>query len=203
MCDSDVCVSRLLSGQENIFGVLVMKKTLTELRGLDSMMFKETALKVDSKQHGVVWAQTVFSLAGFRESVFNHVIRVEDVELKKLLTTAEKERIIALVIRIASSAKVDKGGYKWHHPVYGEGATRNRGEIVGKCLSISIAKKGLLILTGPCSMEPDPMDDKLFIVKQGAKDAHVRKVDIIGFWSNWMETPVKNTKQVNEVFEIK
>ena len=180
-----------------------MKKTLTDWRNLDSMMFKETALKIGSKEHGVVWAQTVFALAGFRESVFNHVIRVEDMNLKKLLTTADKERIIDLVVKIASSTKVDAGGYKWTHPVYGEGATRNRGEIVGKCLSISIAKKGLLILTGECSITPDPMDDKQFIVKQGAKDAAVKRSEIVGFWSNWMQSPVKIPKKINDVFEIK
>lgn len=180
-----------------------MKNTLTKLRGLDSMMFKETALKISSKEHGVIWAQTVFALAGFRDSVFNHIIRVEDVELKKLLTTSEKERIISLAISIASNTKVDGGGYKYHHPVYGEGATRNRNDVVGKCLSISIKKKGLLILTGPCSIQLDPMDERQFIVKQGSKDAAIKKSDIIGFWSNWMESPVKFIPEINEVFEIK
>lgn len=169
-------------------------------RNLDTPMFRETALKMGSKLHGATWVREVFALAGFRDTVFHAALEHEDMTVKKFLTSEEKARIISLVIRVATEATVDKGGYKWTHKQYGEGATRNRNEVVGKCLSISIKKKGLLILEGDVTILTDPMDDKVLIVRQGALDGAVKKLDVIGFWSNWMQSPVKVQPQIDDVF---
>lgn len=177
--------------------------TLADGRMLNDKLFPVVAMKLSYNIHGVKWAKKVFAMAGFRDTVFHKAIEEEEITLKKSLTYGEKQSIISLVLRIATAATVDSAVYKWYHSEYGEGATRNRGETVGKCFALFLKGDKALVMEGEAVMMVDPMDEKLFIIKQGDVSGHIKKAEIVGFWSNWMKNPLPPSTKATDIFEIK
>lgn len=176
-------------------------KTLADLRDLSNPLFAQTAMKLSASVHGVAWAKEVFAMAGFRDTFFYKAIEREDIVLKKVLTFGEKTSIIDLVIKLASSSSVDSGGYKWVHPVYGEGAARNSGKVVGKCFAMYLKDGKALIMDGEADIIVDPMDIRLLIVRKGVESGYIKRTDIKGFWSNWLRSPITPSTDAKDIFK--
>ncbi|MGL5582354.1 MAG: hypothetical protein ACRDCE_15520 [Cetobacterium sp.] len=176
--------------------------SLLKRRDLNNPLFVAACLRFGPDLHGVKWAKKVFAFAGFPDKLFYAAIEEEEMTLKKVLTLSEKERIVDTVKKLAFVTEVDKGGYKCSHPLYGEWALRNRENKVGLALAFLLKSGKMLTLEGETEVITDPIDSKLFIVKNGGQSGFLKKSDITGYWSNYKANPLEVAPSVENVFKM-
>lgn len=172
---------------------------MADLRDLHNPLFVKVCLKLSEDTHGIQWAKKVFALAGFRDSLFYKMIEVERIHLSSEFTENGKLSLIETVKRIASETTVDKGPYKWHHPIHGTGTVKHgRNTEVGKCFALDVkTPKAFYVVEGGGYAMVDPMNSGLLIIETAdSNSGSLRLSRLVGYWSNWHPHPNPKMKEM-------